>query len=119
MIWQICSAVKLAGAPGRGASLNRSTTPTDAGADARRRRQWRTVLRQMPSAAAVFSMPVPAAASRMMRDRSASCCGVECARTSAFSACSCSGVSEIAGALCAGIGPSRFPGRCLASRIAA
>ena len=74
-----------------------------------RRRQWRTVLRQTPSASAVSLMPLPAAASRMMRARSASFCGVECARTSALRAASCSAESWIAGALCAGIAVPLFP----------
>jgi len=77
MIWQICSGVKVAGAPQRDASLNRSAMPAAAFAAVQRRRQWRTVLRQTPSAAALSVMPLPAAASRMMRARSASRCGVE------------------------------------------
>ena len=39
MIWQICSGVKVAGAPQRGASLNRSAIPAAASAAVQRRRQ--------------------------------------------------------------------------------
>ena len=97
------------GAPQRGASLRRSATSAEFAAASQRRRQWRTVLRQTPSISAVSPMPLPVAASRMMRARSASFCGVECARTSALRAASCSAESWIAGALCAGIAVPLFP----------
>ena len=62
-------------------------------------------------------MPLPAEASRMMRARSASFCGVECARTSAFSSASWSGESWIAGAFCAGIGRSLVAREALGSMV--
>src|ERR1019366_8651998 len=88
-----------AGAPERGASLNRAATPNGASAFRQRRRQWPAVLRQIPSCCAVSVTPTPVAASKMIRARSARFWGVECARTKAFSSRSCSGDSWIGTAL--------------------
>lgn len=67
---QTCSGVNLPGAPGRGASLKRSATLWEASASRQRLRQ---VL-------AVSVTLTPSAASKTIRARSASFCGVECAR---------------------------------------
>jgi len=78
-----CSAVRRHGPPGRGASASRSATPNSSGGSAaspsQRVRHSRAVSASTPSArprAAVFT---PSAAARMIRARSATCCGVRCA----------------------------------------
>ena len=55
---QICSAVKVAGAPGRGASASRSQTGCMSAAPRQRWRQYRTVFGQMPSAPAQVRTPI-------------------------------------------------------------
>ena len=59
----------------------------------------RLSLRHIPSCCAVSSTPRPAAASKTIRARSASFCGVECARTRSVSSRSCSAESCSAEAL--------------------
>ena len=82
MMAQICSAVKVAGAPERGASARRSAVlPIPA---SHRRRQRRTVLGWIINARAVARTPLPLSASRMILARTASCWGALWARTSAI-----------------------------------
>lgn len=78
---QVFSAVIRAGAPERGASLNRSSTVAGAPElDSQRPRHSLTVLRQTPSRAATSHILRPSDASTIMRARFAICCAVECAR---------------------------------------
>src|SRR5437762_7964341 len=74
---QICSGVYVVGAPERGASASRSVTDGLSAASRQRLRQYRTVLGQTPSSRALARTPTPSAAPKMMRARSANCCGVE------------------------------------------
>ena len=80
IIAQICSGVNLPGAPERAASLKRSAVLFAASASRQR-------LRHTPSRRAVSL--TPSAARRMIRARSASFCGVECARSKLSSSCGC------------------------------
>jgi hypothetical protein len=108
IIWQICSGVKVAGPPQRGASLRRCRTSADGSAVSHRRRQWPAVLRQIPSCCAISPTPNPSDDSNTIRARSANCCGVECVRISPRSVRSCSADRTIGSALCAGTaGPLR------------
>src|SRR5262245_28405766 len=103
---QICSAVKVAGAPDRGASASLSGTACPSAACRHRLRQYRTVLGQTPSSRALARAPVPSAASRMMRARRASCCGVEWVRTRRSSASRCSGKTVTGSAASRGMATS-------------
>lgn len=58
MIARICSGLKVAGVPERGASDNRSATLASGFSDHRRRHPW-TVERLMPSRSAVGRTPIP------------------------------------------------------------
>src|ERR1700730_4143060 len=82
---QICSGVYVAGAPDRGASARRSQTVHLSSASRHRLRQYRAVFGQTPSSRALLRTPIPSTACKMMRARSATCCGVECVRTSCSS----------------------------------
>ena len=73
---QTCSAVKVAGAPERGASARRSATLSSSLAVRQRRRQSRTVLGSTATMRAVSRTPLPSSASRMIQTRKASCWGV-------------------------------------------
>ena len=118
-IAQICSGVNVAGAPGRGASANRWATGVASAALRQRRCQWRTVFGHTPSWRAIWRTPVPAAASRISRARSASLRGVVWARTRRVSTCSCAGVITIGSADKRGIGASANRGtnrRCAMPR---
>jgi hypothetical protein len=72
-IAQICSAVKVAGAPERGASARRSATPSASWVASQRRRHRRTVLAATLTRRAVSRTPLPSPASRMIQARKASC----------------------------------------------
>jgi hypothetical protein len=63
-----------------------------ASASSQRLRQRWTVLRHVPSCLAVSLTLIPSLASMMIRARSASFCGVECARIMAISSLACSAV---------------------------
>ena len=92
IIWMICSAVKVSGAPGRGASAStvamtasRSSASASAAANgaaaaAQRARHLRMVLGVQWSWRAKGSLRCPVAAPRTMRMRKASACGQECWR---------------------------------------
>lgn len=93
MIWTICSAVKVSGAPERGASASTSAiaccrSALSASAAARRdsaatqrARHLRTVLGEQWSRRARGSFRWPAAAARTIRVRKATACGQECCRS--------------------------------------
>ncbi len=95
--WMICSAVKVAGVPGRGASAKaaamassragRSASATDRGvaAAAQRDRHLRAVFGVQPTCRASGSLRRPVAAPRTIRTRSASACGQDDRRSSAVS----------------------------------
>jgi hypothetical protein len=91
-IAQTCSAVKVAGAPERGASARRSAMPFPSLPASQRRRQRRTVLASTPTLRAVSRTPLPSAASRTIQARKASCWGVRWARRNRSSAVFCSGL---------------------------
>lgn len=76
---QVCSALKVAGAPLRGASPSRSMTAA-VGTASQRDRCRLTPLRHTPSACAVSATPAPPAAMTIIRARKAVCCGVDPAR---------------------------------------
>jgi hypothetical protein len=76
-IAQICSDVKVAGAPGRGRSAKRSATLAPARLDSQRPRQCRTVFGHTPIRRAVSRTPVPWLVSKIIRARSASLRGVK------------------------------------------
>jgi hypothetical protein len=98
-IAQICSAVIRAGAPQRGASLNRSTTEADQSELASQRaRHPLTVLRHTPSRSAVSSTPKPSPAIKIIRARRASACGVDAQRVKRSRAQRSSGLKSIAAA---------------------
>src|SRR6266481_2178597 len=88
---QICSGVYVAGAPDRGASASRSGTDCPSAARRHRLRQYRTVFGHTPSSRALARTCVPSAACRIMRARTANCCGVEWVRTSCSNTSRCSG----------------------------
>jgi hypothetical protein len=98
-IAQICSDVKLAGAPGRGPSAKRSATVASARDDNQRPRQCLTVFGHTPIRRAVSRTPAPRLVSKIIRARSASFRGVKCARTRRSNVCSCSPLNVIATAL--------------------
>ncbi len=93
MIWMICSAVKVGGTPGRGASASTSamsgcksasswsTLARSGWAWAQRARQRRMVLGEQASRAANGSLRSPAAAAKMMEMRRARAWGQECWRS--------------------------------------
>src|SRR6266851_2196895 len=88
---QICSGVYVAGAPDRGASASRSGTDCPSAARRHRLRQYRTVFGHTPTSRALARTRVPSAACRIMRARTANCCGVEWVRTSCSNTSRCSG----------------------------
>src|SRR3974377_2427733 len=88
---QICSGVYVGGAPDRGASVSRSQTERFSSACCQRLRHCRTVFGQTPSCRALSRTPTPSAPWRIVRARSASCCGVEWVLTNCSSAVRCSG----------------------------
>ena len=91
-IAQTCSAVKVAGAPERGASARRSTMLSSSLPASQRRRQRRTVLASTPTRRAVSRTPLPSSANRIIQARKASCWGVWWARRKRSSAVFCSGL---------------------------
>jgi hypothetical protein len=103
---QICSGVYVAGAPDRGASASRSDTECPSAARRHRLRQYRTVFGQTPSSRALARTRVPSAACRIMRARTANCCGVEWVRTSCSSTSRCSGKTLTGSAANSGIATS-------------
>jgi hypothetical protein len=105
---QICSGVYVAGAPDRGASASRSGTDCPSAARRHRLRQYRTVFGQTPSSRALARTRVPAAACRIMRARTANCCGVEWVRTSCSSTSRCSGKTMTGSAANKGIATSHL-----------
>ena len=105
-IAQICSGVKVPGAPGRWASDSRSVAGADVAAVRQRSRQWRTVFGQTPSWRAISRTPVPAAANKISRARSASFRGVVWPRARRLSNCSSAAVSRIGSADRRGIASS-------------
>ena len=80
MIWQTCSGVIRAGAPGRGASRNLSSrlrsSKLAAGSPSQRLRQNRTVSTSRLTSRAIWLLFRPAAADRMTLPRRANCWGV-------------------------------------------
>jgi hypothetical protein len=88
---QICSGVYTAGAPDRGASDSRSGTDRSSAASRQRLRQYRTVFGHTPSSRPLSRTRTPSAACKMMRARSANCCGVEWTRTSRSKTSRCLG----------------------------
>jgi hypothetical protein len=105
---QICSGVYVAGAPERGASASRSGTHWAGGARRQRPRQYRTVFGHTPSSRALSRTPTSSAACNIMRARTANCCEVEWARTSASSASRCAGSTSTGSAANRGIATSRL-----------
>src|ERR1700738_1818405 len=103
---QICSGVYVAGAPDRGASARRSQTVHLSSASRHRLRQYRAVFGQTPSSRALLRTPIPSTACKMMRARSATCCGVECVRTSCSSTSRWSGKTVTGSAVSKGIATS-------------
>ena len=85
MIWQTCSGVIRAGAPGRGASRNLSSrlrsSKLAAGSPSQRLRQNRTVSTSRLTSRAIWLLFRPAAADRMTLPRRANCWGVLGRRT--------------------------------------
>ena len=113
MIWQTCSGVIRAGAPGLGASASRAATRSSASGTGwnwhQRARHWRAVPTSTPSVRATALVLSPAAASSTIRARSASCCPVVCARASRSSAARSSPLSTISGAFGPGMTISTYP----------
>src|ERR1700730_6795105 len=105
---QICSGVYVAGVPDRGASVSRSGTDLPSAARRHRLRQCRTVFGQTPSSRALARTRVPSAACRIMRARTANCCGVEWVRTSCSSTSRCSGKTMTGSAANSGIATSHL-----------
>ena len=103
---QICSGVYVAGAPDRGASASRSQTAHLSSASRHRLRQYRAVFGQTPSSRALSRTPMPSTACKMMRARSATCCGVEWVRTSCSSASRWPGKTVTGSAVSKGIATS-------------
>jgi len=91
-IAQTCSAVKVAGAPERGASARRPAVLSSSFPASQRRRQRRTVLASTPTLRAVSRTPSPSSASRMIQARTASCWGVRWPRQNRSSAVFCLGL---------------------------
>lgn len=91
-IAQTCSAVKVAGAPERGASARRPAVLSSSCPASQRPRQRRTVLASTPTLRAVSRTPSPSSASRMIQARTASCCGVRWPRQNRSSAVFCLGL---------------------------
>src|SRR6266849_5150810 len=108
---QICSGVYVAGAPGRGASASRSGTDCPSAARRHRLRQYRTVFGHTPSSRALARTRVPSAACRIMRARTANCCGVEWVRTSCSSTSRCSGKTFTGSAANRGMATSHLSSR--------
>src|SRR6202166_3058814 len=104
---QICSGVYVAGAPERGASASRSGRDWAGGACHHRPRQYRTVFGHTSSSRALSRTPTSAACN-IRRARSANCCEVEWARTSASSASRCAGSTITGSAANRGIATSRL-----------
>src|SRR6266480_65852 len=108
---QICSAVNVAGAPGRGASASRSGMDRPSGACRHRLHQCRTVFGHTASSRALARTPIPSAACRMMRARTANCCGVEWVRTSCSSTLRWSGKTMTGSAANRGMATSHLSSR--------
>jgi hypothetical protein len=114
----ICSAVKVSGAPGRGASASTrairrlrsaascSTAASCLWAAAQRARHLMTVLGVQPRSWARGTLRMPVAAAKTMRTRKAMIWGVECWRSSASSTACCGGLTVMG----SGSGPAkRYP----------
>ena len=105
MIWQTCSGVIRAGAPGRGASRNLSSilrsSRMAACSPSQRLRQNRTVSTSRPTSRAIWLLFRPAAADRMILPRRANCWGVLYRRTRVSNPCCSSGDNSTTG----GFGP--------------
>src|SRR6266852_926335 len=108
---QICSGVYVAGAPDRGASVSRSGTNCPSAACRHRLRQYRTVFGHTSSSRALSRTPTPSAACRIMRARTANCCGVEWVRTSCSSTSRCSGKTFTGSAANRGMATSHLSSR--------
>jgi len=102
MIWHHCSALKVAGAPGRGASWRRSCT-AHPGRLSQCRRHSRTVLRLVPRRRATSGALRPSAKSRRICARQLKCCGVLWARIRVSSAWYSASESGTVGGLGPGI----------------
>lgn len=106
-IWQRCSAVISAGAPGRGISSNRSSTFRSSKAMGcrvnQRLRHKRAVSLWMPSSRATCRLSLPSAAASTIRPRKAICWRVLWRRTSASRASRSSSASLTSGGLSLGI----------------
>jgi hypothetical protein len=88
MIWHHCSALKVAGAPGRGASCKRAGT-AQPGRLSQWRRQRRTVVRVVPRRRATSGAGKPSANRRIICARKLRCWGVLWARIIVIDKASC------------------------------
>jgi len=104
-IWQIWSAVRRGGVPGRGRSSRRSATLKSASAigckSSQRRRHNRTVSREVFNSLAIPGVFFPSAANHTIRPRKAFRCSVVCRLTSFSNAWRSASVKMISG----GFGP--------------
>jgi hypothetical protein len=98
MIWHHCAALKVVGAPGRGASWRRSGT-AQPGRLSQWRRQRRTVVRVVPRRRATAGAVRPAANRRITWARKLRCWGGLWARIIGWSAWRSSSESGTAGSL--------------------
>jgi hypothetical protein len=101
MIWHHCSAVTVAGVPGRGASWRRSQTVCPR-RSSQCRRHTRTVRRVVIKRRATWGALSPSASSKIIRARPANCWAVVRARTRAWSSWRSASERDTAG----GLGPA-------------